>query len=114
MKDAKGVPLDVAVVEPLIEGMKPVDLWTNSDQNCFCFPSPHQLADDVVAEHQVCLDVQDQIIHCVEYLCIPQLQDIGYDRDQAHASPPVASSCGLHFFRTFSPKSWKSMLERGY
>jgi len=98
-KDAKGVPLEVA--GPLVEGL--VLLMKNLDQNCFVVPSPRQLVDGAVVGIQVCLDGQDRMTLCAEHFYIPQLRDVVYDHDLTLPSLPVASLCGLHFFRTFSP-----------
>lgn len=60
-KDAKGVPLGAVVAGPPIEWMQWLDFWMNPTQSFSVVPSPHQLAEDVVAWCYVCLHDEDLV-----------------------------------------------------
>jgi len=79
MTDAKGAPLDAVVAESLAEKTQP--LLLSMDESCFVVPIPHQPPDDkVVAQLQVCLDVQDRM-GLLENFCDPEVQDVDYGHD---------------------------------
>jgi len=65
MKDANGVPLEIA--EPLVEGLKSVVLLVNLYRNYFVVPSPRQLVDGAVMGLQACLDGQSRMPLCAEH-----------------------------------------------